>query len=89
MKISDFVDQCLNMGSILAAVCILIVTIYWCSLSYGIMTILQIYGNVEGTAILANNSVIASVILLPLIPAFLVLARFVPWEKTIQRIFRK
>lgn len=87
LQIFDFIDQCLNVGSTLSAICALLISVYWCSLSYGFLTLLQIYGNEEGTTIIKTTSMLASATMFPLIPIVLVLSRFVPWERTVERLF--
>lgn len=87
LQVFDFIDQCLNATSTLTVVGALIITAYWCSLSYGLLTMLQIYGNEEGAEIIKNSSVLVSATFLPLIPIALVVSRFISWERAIERFF--
>lgn len=87
LHIFDFLDQVLNLTSTATAVGALFISAYWCSLSYGLLTMLQIYGNEHGAQIVKNSNVLVTVILLPVIPIFLVLCRFIPLENAINKFF--
>lgn len=87
MQIFDFIDQFLNMTSTILTASALFAAVYWCSLSYGLLTMLQIYGNEKGTSIVKNSSIFVTATMLPIIPITLVLCRFIPWENTIEKIF--
>lgn len=87
LQIFDFIDQFLNVTSTVATVGSLITAAYWSSLSYGLLTMLQIYGSDEGIDMIKNNNIIISATVLPSIPIVLILSRFIKWEKTIEKFF--
>lgn len=81
----DLIDQFLNMGSSVFTVGSLIVASYWCSFSFGLLTILQIYGNEQGAQLVKNSNIFVSAVLLPVIPIFLVLSRCIPWYSILEK----
>lgn len=87
LQLLDFLDQSLNASSNLLTVGVVAASTYWCSLSFGILTILQIYGFDKGVDVVSNSNFLFSAIFLPLIPVVLVLARFTPCQNTIEKMF--
>jgi len=86
LKIFDSIDQFLNISSSSFALISLAVTAYWCSLSFGVITILQIKGIEKGLLMLQNSNIFMASIYLPLIPVALVSGRFLQWEKILQNL---
>lgn len=87
LRTFDYIDQFLNVSGTMATVGFLIAGAYWCAMSYGVLSILQIYGKDEGAAIVRNTSILVSATLLPCIPIILISSRFIRWEKTVEKCF--
>lgn len=87
LQVCDSIDKFINTASSILAFGAILATTYWSLLSYGAVTILQIYGNESGSAILQNTSLVISYSMLPLIPVGLVLCRFIPWIDALKKVF--
>lgn len=87
LQIFDLFDQCLNTTGQILMITSLIAAVYWCSFSYGVLTLMQIYGNEQGTQIIKNLNIVTSAVVLPVIPIVLVSCRFIPWQHTLEKLF--
>lgn len=72
-----------------ACVTIFISSVYWFALSYGAITILQVFGHDEGKMAMEQADPMTLLLGLPSIPIFLLLGKFIHWEDSILKIWRR
>lgn len=63
--------------------------LYWCGLSYGAATIVQVCGYKRGLEMLRNTHPILLGVALPFIPTMLLVGKFFPWEDLALRCLRR
>merc|ERR1712150_170312 len=68
----------------LSAVCL-----YWCGLSFGAVTVLQVLGHERGQEMLNRTHPVILGATLPLIPTGLLVGKFFPWEELALRGIRR
>lgn len=76
-RVSPFLTAGLIVGSL-----------YWTSVTYGAITILQVVGYHEGLRIMDNTDPLLLLVALPAIPVTLVLGRMIRWEEIVLRFIR-
>lgn len=86
LKLFDFVDQVLYCSSSFMTICLCASSSYWCCLTYGVITVFQIYGYKNGFKLLNDSNSLFMFGLLPTIPIALVASRFVPISNLIDRL---
>jgi hypothetical protein len=89
LKLFDLIDQFLDVSSTSVTLCGLFLSTYWCSLSFGAITILQTYGIKHGLNILKNSNLFITATFLPLLPFALIGGRFFNWDSILQNFMRK
>ncbi|XP_068141433.1 E3 ubiquitin-protein ligase MARCHF5-like [Drosophila tropicalis] len=63
-------------------------SVYWSAVTYGAVTVIQIIGYDEGVELLKESSSISLILVLPVIPFSLLLARLIHWENSVLRFIR-
>ncbi|CAF0746702.1 unnamed protein product [Brachionus calyciflorus] len=86
LKFFDIFDQVLYCSSSIMTICLCVASSYWCCLTYGVITVLQINGYKEGFRILNTSSNFSMFGLLPTIPIALVAFRFIPVSGLIDKL---
>lgn len=87
LRFFDFIDQFYNYGSSMMTGLIFFSSAYWCSLSYGAFTFIQIYGYHDAIKLLKNMNLFVLSVSLPAIPVLLVTSRFFSWQKAVVKLF--
>ncbi|XP_052221887.1 E3 ubiquitin-protein ligase MARCHF5-like [Dreissena polymorpha] len=64
-------------------------TVYWTSVTYGAVTVMQVLGHKEGLNVMEGADPLFLLIGLPMIPLFLILGKMVRWEDYILRAWRR
>ncbi|WAR22198.1 MARH5-like protein [Mya arenaria] len=64
-------------------------TVYWTSVTYGAVTVMQVLGHKEGLNVMEGADPLFLLIGLPMIPLFLILGKMVRWEDYLLRLWRK
>lgn len=83
------------MDSVVYKVCpflaagLLACSIYWSAMSYGALTVLQVFGFEEGMKVMRNAQVMVLVVGLPSIPLALIFGKTVRWEETVLTFLRR
>lgn len=83
--ILEAVDTLVRRSSPLLAAGVFVGSLYWTSVTYGAITVLQVLGHNEGLEILESTDHIFLMVALPAIPVCLVLGRMIRWEDYILR----
>lgn len=76
-RVSPFLTAGLIVGSL-----------YWSSVTYGAITILQVVGYHDGLRIMDNTDPLLLLVALPAIPVSLVLGRMIRWEDVVLRFIQ-
>ncbi|CAG9760882.1 unnamed protein product [Ceutorhynchus assimilis] len=63
--------------------------VYWCGVTYGAITVMQVLGRTEGLALLEKTDPILLIIVLPAIPLVLILGKVIRWEDILLGFIRK
>ncbi|XP_057669367.1 E3 ubiquitin-protein ligase MARCHF5 isoform X1 [Diorhabda carinulata] len=85
----DTVDSFIYKGCPFLAAGIVVGAIYWCAVTYGAITIMQVIGQKEGLAIMEQADPLVLLIGLPAIPVALVLGKMIRWEDALLTFMRK
>ncbi|XP_028146430.1 E3 ubiquitin-protein ligase MARCHF5 [Diabrotica virgifera virgifera] len=85
----DTVDSFIYKGCPFLAAGIVVGAIYWCAVTYGAITIMQVIGQKEGLAIMEQADPLVLLIGLPAIPVALVLGKMIRWEDAVLTFMRK
>ena len=89
LKTFDFFDQLVDLSSSLMTISACLASTYWSSLSYSIITYIQMYGFEEGIRRLRGLDKLTLFAVLPSLPIALVSARFIPWHDYFINLFPK
>nr|CAI5837328.1 unnamed protein product [Callosobruchus analis] len=87
--ILDTVDSFIYKGCPFLAAGIVVGAIYWCGVTYGAITVMQVIGQKEGLAIMEQSDPLVLLIGLPAIPVALVLGKMIRWEDALLSFMRK
>ncbi|KAJ8985027.1 hypothetical protein NQ317_016938 [Molorchus minor] len=85
----DTVDSFIYKGCPFLAAGIVVGAIYWCAVTYGAITVMQVIGQKEGLAIMEQADPLVLLIGLPAIPVALVLGKMIRWEDAVLNFMRK
>ena len=89
VKYLDLIDRLLNKISPLLAGSILLGSFFWTTVSYGALTIMLVLDQKDALNLMENLDPLLLLIGLPLIPFVIVASRFIRWEDTILKYWRK
>ncbi|KAF5400228.1 Membrane-associated RING-CH protein 5A, partial [Paragonimus heterotremus] len=64
-------------------------SVYWSAVTYGAITVMQVLGHHQGLQVMENMNPLALLVCLPTIPICLILAKAIPWEKFLQKLWRQ
>ncbi|CAH1104167.1 unnamed protein product [Psylliodes chrysocephalus] len=85
----DTVDSFIYKGCPFLAAGIVVGAIYWCAVTYGAITIMQVIGQKEGLTIMEQADPLVLLIGLPAIPVALVLGKMIRWEDALLNFMRR
>ncbi|KAG5872707.1 hypothetical protein JTB14_008801 [Gonioctena quinquepunctata] len=85
----DTVDSFVYKGCPFLAAGIVVGAIYWCAVTYGAITVMQVIGQKEGLAIMEQADPLVLLIGLPAIPVALVLGKMIRWEDAVLHFMRR
>lgn len=85
----DTMDSFIYKGCPFLAAGIVVGAIYWCAVTYGAITVMQVIGQKEGLAIMEQADPLVLLIGLPAIPVALVLGKMIRWEDAVLNFMRK
>ncbi|XP_023023936.2 E3 ubiquitin-protein ligase MARCHF5 [Leptinotarsa decemlineata] len=85
----DTVDSFIYKGCPFLAAGIVVGAIYWCAVTYGAITVMQVVGQKEGLNIMEQADPLVLLIGLPAIPVSLVLGKMIRWEDAVLHFMRK
>lgn len=86
--ILELYDSILSQSSAFGTIVIAFGSIYWCAVSYGAFTVMQIYGQERGKLTMESFDPITLLLGLPSIPFFLILGKLIKWEDQILRLWK-
>ncbi|KAH8276746.1 hypothetical protein KR044_008137, partial [Drosophila immigrans] len=81
--LQDLIRQC----SPFVAVSAFLGSVYWTAVTYGGLTVLQVYGQQRGMELLEKGDPLFLLLGLPFIPVALVLSRLIRWEDAVLRLW--
>ncbi|KAK4875193.1 hypothetical protein RN001_011615 [Aquatica leii] len=87
--ILDTVDSFIYKGCPFLAAGIVVGAIYWCAVTYGAITVMQVVGQKEGLAVMEQADPLVLLIGLPAIPIALIVGKMVRWEDAVLHFMRK
>ncbi|KAF7272718.1 hypothetical protein GWI33_014530 [Rhynchophorus ferrugineus] len=87
--IMDTVDSFIYKGCPFMAAGIVVGAVYWCAVTYGAITVMQVIGQKEGLAIMEQADPLILLIGLPAIPVALLLGKMIRWEDALLAFLRK
>lgn len=82
-------DNILTSFAPLASAAIFLGSVYWCAISYGALTVVQVVGQEEGKLWLENADPITLMVGLPSIPTFLILGKLIRWEDALIKLWQR
>ncbi|XP_050304665.1 E3 ubiquitin-protein ligase MARCHF5-like isoform X2 [Anthonomus grandis grandis] len=85
----DTVDSFIYKGCPFMAAGIVVGAVYWCAVTYGAITVMQVIGQKEGLAIMEQADPLILLIGLPAIPVALLLGKLIRWEDALLNFMRK
>ncbi|XP_019865260.1 E3 ubiquitin-protein ligase MARCHF5 [Aethina tumida] len=85
----DTIDSFIYKSCPFLAAGIVVGAIYWCAVTYGAITIMQVIGQKEGLTIMEQADPLVLLIGLPAIPVALVLGKMIRWEDAVLNFMRK
>ncbi|CAH1154362.1 unnamed protein product [Phaedon cochleariae] len=85
----DTMDSFIYKGCPFLAAGIVVGAIYWCAVTYGAITVMQVIGQKEGLMIMEQSDPLVLLIGLPAIPVALVLGKMIRWEDALLNFMRK
>ena len=88
LNIIEMYDRFLYGASPFAAGIVVIGSIYWSAVSYGALTVLQVFGHDDGKAVLESADPLMLLIGLPSIPFMLIAGKLFRWEDQILRLWK-
>lgn len=88
LYILELYDAILSQSSALGTIIIAFGSIYWCAVSYGAFTVMQIYGQERGKLTMESFDPITLLLGLPSIPFFLILGKLIKWEDQLLRLWK-
>ncbi|XP_044753417.1 E3 ubiquitin-protein ligase MARCHF5 [Coccinella septempunctata] len=86
--ILDTVDSFIYKGCPFLAAGIVVGAVYWCAVTYGAITVMQVIGQKEGLIIMEQADPLILLIGLPAIPVALVLGKMINWEDAVLNFIR-
>lgn len=87
--ILDTLDSFIYKGCPFLAAGIVVGAIYWCAVTYGAITVMQVVGQKEGLAVMEQADPLVLLIGLPAIPIALVVGKMVRWEDAVLHFMRR
>ncbi|KRT80242.1 hypothetical protein AMK59_8623 [Oryctes borbonicus] len=84
----DTVDSFVYKGCPFLAAGIVVGAIYWCAVTYGAITVMQVVGQKEGLAVMEQADPLVLLIGLPAIPIALIVGKLIRWEDTVLTFIR-
>lgn len=81
-------DKFINKVCPFAAGGVLVGSLYWSSVTYGAVTIMQVLGHKEGLDVMEKADPLFLLVGLPTIPLILILGKMIRWEDHLLRIWR-
>ncbi|CAH1996636.1 unnamed protein product [Acanthoscelides obtectus] len=87
--ILDTVDSFIYKGCPFLAAGVVVGAIYWCGVTFGAITVMQVIGQKEGLAIMEQSDPLVLLIGLPAIPVALCLGKMITWEDALLSFMRK
>ncbi|XP_018579920.1 E3 ubiquitin-protein ligase MARCH5 isoform X1 [Anoplophora glabripennis] len=85
----DTVDSFIYKGCPFLAAGIVVGAIYWCAVTYGAITVMQVVGQKEGLSVMEQADPLVLLIGLPAIPVALVLGKMIRWEDAVLNFMRR
>ncbi|XP_013420568.1 E3 ubiquitin-protein ligase MARCH5 [Lingula anatina] len=64
-------------------------SVYWTAVTYGALTVMQVFGHTEGQSKMEQADPLFLLLILPAIPVMLILSKMVRWEDYFLKIWRK
>ena len=86
--IVELYDRFMYATSPFAAATLVIGSIYWSAVSYGAITVLQIFGQDEGKIVLEEADPLMLMVGLPSIPFMLIVGKLIRWEDQILKMWK-
>lgn len=85
----DTIDSFIYKSCPFMAAGIVVGAVYWCAVTYGAITVMQVIGQKEGLAIMEQADPLILLIGLPAIPVALLLGKMIRWEDAVLNFMRK
>lgn len=85
----DTVDNLIYKGCPFLAAGIVVGAVYWCAVTYGAITVMQVVGQKEGLAVMEQSDPLVLLIGLPAIPIALIVGKLIRWEDAVLHFMRK
>lgn len=85
----DTIDSFIYKSCPFMAAGIVVGAVYWCAVTYGAITVMQVIGQKEGLAIMEQADPLILLIGLPAIPVALLLGKMIRWEDALLNFMRK
>ncbi|CAG0916237.1 unnamed protein product [Notodromas monacha] len=79
----DSVDHIVTKTCPYIAMGMLAGSLYWAAVSFGALSLMQVFGQAEALEIMEQAEPMSLLICLPTIPVFLVAGKLIPWEETV------
>ncbi|CAG9764529.1 unnamed protein product [Ceutorhynchus assimilis] len=89
VHILDATDKFINQSCPFIAAGIVVTGLYWCSVTYGAITVMQVIGQKEALAIMGEADPLILLVGLPAIPIALVMGKLIRWEEAVLYFMRK
>ncbi|XP_013873656.1 E3 ubiquitin-protein ligase MARCHF5 [Austrofundulus limnaeus] len=83
------VDRALSRASPIAAVGVVVGTVYWSAVTYGAVTVMQVVGHKKGLYVMERADPLFLLMGLPTIPVLLVLGKMIRWEDYLVRLWQR
>lgn len=87
--IMDTVDSFIYKGCPFLAAGIVVGAAYWCAVTYGAITVMQVVGQKEGLAVMEQADPLVLLIGLPAIPIALIVGKMLRWEDSVLFFIRR
>ena len=82
-------DKFINKVCPFAAAGVLVGSLYWSSVTYGAVTVMQVLGHKEGLEVMEKADPLFLLVGLPTIPLALILGKMIHWEDHLLRMWRR
>ncbi|XP_060529374.1 E3 ubiquitin-protein ligase MARCHF5 [Cylas formicarius] len=87
--ILDTVDGIIYKGCPFMAAGIVVGAVYWCAVTYGAITVMQVIGQKEGLSVMEQADPLILLVGLPAIPVALLLGKMIRWEDAVLNFMRR